>query len=81
MIYIDEPSEFYSRPNWCHMATDGDIEELHTFAKQIGMRRSWFQGHHLVPHYDLSPNKQRHALDMGAVKVTRKELLQKCRKE
>ena len=37
--------------DWCHMAVDGDFEELHAFAASLGIPRSRFQG----DHYDLVP--------------------------
>jgi hypothetical protein len=40
---------------WCHMfADEADCEELHIFAKKIGLKRQWFQG----DHYDLVPTKR-----------------------
>lgn len=62
----------------CHMSTDGDIEELHVFAEKIGLRRAWFQNERLLPHYDLTPNKQRVAVLNGAQIVTARELLARC---
>lgn len=53
--------------NWCHMWTDGDIEELHKFARKIGMRKTWFQAKKRFPHYDLVYSKRSLALQNGAV--------------
>lgn len=51
---------------WCHLFTDNvDFSELHLFAAQIGMRRSWFQG----DHYDLVPPKREKAVSLGAIEV------------
>lgn len=51
---------------WCHLfATDADSEELHAFARKIGLRRSWFQG----DHYDLTPGRRRDAVAAGAIQV------------
>lgn len=58
---------------WCHLVTDGEIEELHVFAETIGLRRSWFQ-RSSVPHYDLTPSKRMLAVENGAIEVTAKEL-------
>jgi hypothetical protein len=61
----------------CHMFTDVvDIEELHTFAEQIGMKRAWFQPHHITPHYDLTPNRREAALMRGAVAVSRRDAVE-----
>lgn len=61
----------------CHLVTDGDIEELHTFAARLGMRRSWFQpgrnGRH--PHYDLTASRRAKAIELGAVEIDAHELL------
>ena len=36
-----------------HLATDGDLEELHREARRIGLKRAWFQGGENHPHYDV----------------------------
>lgn len=53
----------------CHLTTDGDLEELHAFAEKIGLRRSWFQEHSKMPHYDLTPSRRLRALREGSVFV------------
>jgi len=78
MIMVDE---LVVHPNaWgpfrggsCHLTTDGSIEELHAFAKRLGMRRSWFQEHPVTPHYDLVPARRSRALVLGAVYVPARE--------
>jgi hypothetical protein len=50
----------------CHLTTDGDLEELHAFAATLGLRRAWFQPHHIAPHYDLTASKRMLALEKGA---------------
>lgn len=57
----------------CHMFTDAlDLEELHAFAEQIGLRRIWFQPHRVAPHYDLTPGRRLQALQLGAVETNRR---------
>lgn len=54
---------------WCHMTSTADdvgYVELHRMARQIGMRRAWFQG----DHYDLVPRRREIAVALGAVPVT-----------
>lgn len=47
-----------------------NLEELHQFAADIGLRRAWFQtGKSGFPHYDLTRNKRKQALDQGAVSL------------
>jgi hypothetical protein len=67
---------------WCHMVTDGDIEELHAFANKIGLKREWFQGPpaHNHPHYDLTESRQRAAVIAGAALVTSVQLVQILKK-
>jgi hypothetical protein len=43
-------------------------EELHEFAKKIGMKKEWFQDKKL-PHYDLTATRRQLALSMGAIEV------------
>jgi hypothetical protein len=58
---------------WCHLYADTE-EELHAFARRIGMRRRWAQvSRRGIPHYDLTPGRRGHALILGAVPLTRRE--------
>lgn len=91
MIYVDElftatPRTAQARrcgTRWCHMTTDGDLEELHQFAERIGLRRSWFQSHaqKRFCHYDLVPSKRALAVSLGAREISRIEQLQQAREE
>ncbi len=80
-VYVDEIRE-YATPlpykQWCHMATDGDIETLHAMATQLGLKQEWFQDKAKYPHYDLTPSKREQAIRLGAVPVTGRVLLEKC---
>jgi hypothetical protein len=52
-----------------HMQAD-TLDELHAFAKLIGMRRSWFQtrpGRPEKDHYDLMRAKRDRAILLGAI--------------
>lgn len=61
----------------CHMFTDSlDLEELHAFAQQLGMKRAWFQPHKVAPHYDLTERRRNDALARGAVPVDRRQARQ-----
>jgi hypothetical protein len=75
MIYVDTLRPCIKNRNWhydfsCHLFAD-TVDELHEFAGRIGLRREWFQAHSLVPHYDLTANKRRVAVSMGAVQSDR----------
>src|SRR5918995_1769936 len=56
---------------WCHMATDGSFDELHAFARRLGLRRAWFQR----DHYDLPAHGRAAAVALGAEEVATGELL------
>jgi predicted kinase len=74
-ILVDELREYpdVALPftSWCHMATDGELEELHAFAARLGLRRGWFQH----DHYDLPPHGRAAAVALGAEEVSTGELL------
>ena len=59
---------------WCHMVTDGSLEELHEFAALIGLSPRRFQDHPRHPHYDLNPTSRALAVACGAVEVSTREL-------
>jgi len=75
MIYVDNcfPGK------WCHMITDGDLEELHEMASRLGLKREWFQPKSF-PHYDLRPSKRSMAIKMGAKEVNGREIVDIMRK-
>jgi len=69
MIYVDQ----FPGNGWGYWQGGGhlltsDVEELHEFAKKIGLKREWFQ-EKTAPHYDLTANKRRQAIDNGATPV------------
>src|SRR5262249_49782175 len=75
-ILVDELIDWPGKGLWCHMVSDLGIDELHAFAAQIGLRRSWFQ--HKVPrhpHYDLRPATRVMAIAAGAREVTSEEMI------
>lgn len=79
-VYVDELRDYrylrgYGPPGlWCHLVTDGDLEELHRFARSIGLSLSRFQEHPRHPHYDLLPCGRALAVSAGALEVTTSEL-------
>jgi len=74
-IYVDQPKWKWRRRWWCHLFTDGKINELHNFAKEIGLEREWFQDKEKFPHYDITENKRKLALKKGAKELKSKEIL------
>ncbi len=71
MIHVDKIVDYTGMTKlkyklWCHMWTDGPIEELHEFAKSLGLLQRWFQDKAHFPHYDITPGKRKLALLKGA---------------
>lgn len=54
-----------------HLVSTTSIEELHTFAQGIGLKRSWFQGQTPVhPHYDITTSRAMgRAIAHGAILI------------
>lgn len=63
----------------CHMFTDGPEEELHTMAESIGMKRSSFQDHGDLKHYDLNPKRREAAIRVGAVECDKRKTVEVMR--
>ena len=76
-IYVDAikeyPTEAIQKParrwgkSWSHMWTDADPQELHLMANRLGLKRSYYQEHGLLKHYDVIPTKRALAIQHGAV--------------
>jgi hypothetical protein len=64
----------FKRDGSCHMWAD-TTDELHTFARRLGLKRAWFQDHQLLPHYDLTGPRRAEALKAGAVERSPKEFV------
>lgn len=80
-------ARYHARRNagrWAHLScdVDDDLEELHAFAQAIGLRRDWFCGAgRRFPHYDLTPGMRAKAVRHGAVAVTAREFVLRCRRK
>lgn len=60
------------------MVSDTSLEELHEFAKKIGLKREWFQDNPKHPHYDLTTNRAKfRAIGNGAVLVPSRDLVKR----
>jgi hypothetical protein len=70
-IYVDQFPEWLGVPKkWesgGHLLTT-DLNELHSFAKGLGLKREWFQDK-TFPHYDLTATKRKIAITRGAVEI------------
>lgn len=64
-----------------HLMSDS-LDELHSFAGKIGLKRKWFQNHERHPHYDLTSNRiVQKALKNGANIVNSRELVMLIKKQ
>lgn len=64
-VYVDNAFIPWRRGIWSHLMAD-DLEELHEFAEQLGLRREWFQ-EKSIPHYDVTKSKRLQAIAQGAI--------------
>jgi hypothetical protein len=51
------------------------LEELHEFAKSLGLKRGWFQAQASLPHYDVTVEARDVALSRGAMQADRRTLV------
>ncbi len=76
-VYVDTVIDYGTKGLWCHMMADA-LDELHSMADEIGLKRAWFQNNPTHPHYDLRPSKRALAIKYGAIEMTQVELFRKC---
>ena len=85
MIYVDEMMPCLKSHRWpyteaCHLFCDaGELAKLHAFARDLGLKREWFQDHRELPHYDLVRTRRAAALEMGATAASRNQTVVKMR--
>lgn len=76
MIYVDNPIHPWRGKLWCHLVAD-DIQELHDFARRLGLKKEWFQDHRIQPHYDITEAKRKQAIANGAKAISTEEMAQR----
>ena len=79
-IYVDPSRRYAGRcpSEWCHLATDGALQELHEFARALGLPGRAFHRGAKHPHYDLTPAARALAVSRGAIEVSSKDLVRRC---
>lgn len=72
VVYVDEAIFEWRGKVWCHMFSH-DLDALHSFARKLGLKRSWFQQPPKASwcHYDITTGKRHLAVALGAVEVDR----------
>ena len=80
-VYVDEAIWAWQGRKWCHLIAD-DIDELHRFARTLGLHRSSYQGPPKTasPHYDLTSFERRRAIAYGAQTCDRTAVVMIVRK-
>jgi len=80
-VYCDplearKPSKAWA---WSHSARlfADTADELHALARQIGLKRHWFQDEGFFPHYTLTANKRKQALQIGVKPLSQIEAVAK----
>lgn len=79
--YVDAAIWWLAGRKWCHLLAD-DVDELHRFAAQLGLRRAHYQGppRTKTPHYDLTSVERDRAIRLGAIPVSREKIVEVARK-
>lgn len=77
-VYVDNVKIAWRGRHWCHLVADS-LDELHRFAKSLGLKRTWFQAHASLPHYDVTVEIRAMALSRGAVAADRRMLVSRGR--
>lgn len=73
-IYVDNVKIKWRGRVWCHLVAE-TLHELHSFARILGLKRSWFQAAASYPHYDVTAEVRAKALRLGAREGCRKEIM------
>ncbi|MCB1415234.1 MAG: DUF4031 domain-containing protein [Phyllobacteriaceae bacterium] len=75
-VYVDDAIWRWKGRSWCHLMADGEAE-LHRFAHRLGIHRLSYQGppKTAAPHYDITGLERDRALRMGAIAVSRREIV------
>ncbi|QXG47313.1 DUF4031 domain-containing protein [Pseudomonas viridiflava] len=76
-VYVDSEEILWRGKLWCHLAAD-TLDELHSFASRLGLRKSWFQSKG-YPHYDVTVSVRERALRMGAIDADRETIVVRCK--
>jgi hypothetical protein len=72
-ILVDPPSVPSRGRMWSHLASDSSYDELHEFARRLGVPARGFDG----DHYDVPAEVYDAAVAAGAVPVRSRELVER----
>lgn len=77
--YVDNVRVEWRGKLWCHLVADS-LEELHTFAIRLGLKRHWFQQNASYPHYDVTLETRTKAIELGALHGSRATIINCARR-
>jgi hypothetical protein len=69
-VYVDDAVSLWRGHRWAHLMADS-LDELHDFARQLGLRREKFQNKTSGAHYDVPAPLREQAIVLGAVAISR----------
>lgn len=81
-VYVDDAFTHGDWGRWSgggHMQAD-TLDELHSMAGRLGLRREWFQSKPARPwhdHYDLTRARRELAIRLGAIPLERREAVRR----
>lgn len=73
-VYVDNVRIKWRGRLWCHLVADS-LDELHDFARGLGLKRGWFQSEASLPHYDVTVEIREVAINRGAQHADRPTLI------
>ena len=65
-VYVDNERIEWRGTLWCHLIADTP-DELHRFARRLGLQKNWFQSESVYPHYDITVSVRARAIELGAL--------------
>ncbi|MEU6848223.1 DUF4031 domain-containing protein [Streptomyces sp. NPDC046716] len=72
-VYIDPPTWPGHGRLWSHLVSDVSFDELHLFARELGVPERAFER----DHYDIPAHRYEDAVRAGAVTIGSKELVRR----
>jgi hypothetical protein len=75
VILIDPPSWPGHGRLWSHLVSDASFDELHAFARRLGVPERGFDG----DHYDVPERLYATAVELGATPVRSREIVARLR--
>jgi hypothetical protein len=74
-ILIDTPRWWHRGQRWSHLVSDASLDELHEFARRVGIPERGFQG----DHYDIPEEYLDEMLAAGAEMVDSRDLVRRLK--